>query len=520
MKLLLVNPRFPESFWSFSWAFERIAGTKTALTTPLGLATVAALCPPNWDLTIMDENIEPIDWDHEADIVGVCGMAVQFQRQKEILNGFRRKGRYVVAGGAYASLCPEEYFGSADTVISGEAEYIWPQFCSDFEKGTPGKLYRQTGEVDLKHSPLPRFDLIKTDRYFNVGLQFSRGCPFLCEFCDIIVMFGRKPRTKSLDQIEQELDSLRSLGISNLFFVDDNFIGHLPQCKKLLGFLSEYQKKHNYRFILGTEASINMATDRNLLKLMRHANFEWVFIGIESPSREALLETKKTQNTRDDLLTSLRTIYSFGLDIYAGFIVGFDADDKTIFDRQYRFIVESGIILSAVGLLTAIPKTPLFERLQKANRLKSTSEFQTIRNNFAATNLIPLRMTYDEMIEGFCNLQARLSEEKAIYQRLFNKFRFLRNAPIPYHLSRKEIFALRFLVYGLLPGGPKRWYYFVRSLFAAWNNSIKLPVVMFNWTYALSFRQFLLKEILPKKGASSGVLARKAPLGDPVFPEV
>ena len=186
-------------------------------------------------------------------------MAVQFQRQKEILNGFRTKGRYVVAGGAYASLCPEEYSDSADTVISGEAEYRWPQFCSDFEKGMPGKLYRQTGDVNLEDSPVPRFDLIKTDYYFNVGLQFSRGCPFLCEFCDIIVMFGRKPRTKSLDQVERELDSLRSLGISNLFFVDDNFIGHLPRCKKLLSFLSEYQKKHNYRFIFGTEASINMA---------------------------------------------------------------------------------------------------------------------------------------------------------------------------------------------------------------------------------------------------------------------
>lgn len=522
MKLLLINPGFPESFWSFSWAFERIAGTKTALTTPLGLATVAALCPSDWDVTILDENIEPIDWDIEADIVGVCGMAVQFQRQKEILNGFRRKGRYVVAGGAYASLCPEEYSDLVDTVISGEAEYIWPQFCSDFETGTPGKLYRQTGDVNLEDSPIPRFDLIKLDQYFNVGLQFSRGCPFLCEFCDIIVMFGRKPRTKNLDQIEQELDSLRSLGISNLFFVDDNFIGHLPRCKKLLEFLSEYQKKHNYRFIFGTEASINMAADRNLLKLMRGANFEWVFIGVESPSREALLETKKTQNIREDLLTSLRTIYSFGLDIYAGFIVGFDADDKTIFDRHFRFIVESGIVLAAVGLLTAISKTPLFERLQQANRLKSTTPFQMIRNNFTATNLIPLRMTYDEMIEGFRDLQARLSQEKTIYQRISNKFLFLRNAPVPYHLSRKEIIrrSLRFLVYGLLPGGPKRWYYFVRSLLAAWNNSIEIPVVLFNWTYALSFRQFLLKEILPVHAALSEAPAREAPLGDPVFPEI
>ncbi len=480
-----------------SWVLDQITRDKKALTTPLGLCTVAALCPANWDIAIIDENIEPIDSEVEADIVGVCGMAVQFLRQKEILSHFRRKGRYVVAGGSYASLCPEEYADLADTVISGEAEYIWPQFCTDFEKGTPKKLYQQAGEVDLTHSPVPCYDLVKTSLYCTVGLQFSRGCPFLCEFCDIIVTFGRKPRTKSLDQVERELDSLRALGISHVFFVDDNFIGHLPHCKMLLAFLAEYQKKHDYRFTFGTEASINMAADRRLLESFREANFQWVFIGIETPNQEALIETKKIQNTREDLLKSIGTIYSFGLDIYAGFIVGFDADDQTIFDRQFRFIVESGIIVSTVGLLTAIPKTPLFRRLQKANRLRSTTQFHRIRNNFAATNLIPLKMTYDEMIDGFLNLQARLSEEKTIYQRISNKFRSLLNSSTTSNLPPGKIFlySWRFLIYGLLPGGYKRWYYFLGSLFLAFRHSVGFPIVIMNWIYALSYRQFCLEEI-------------------------
>jgi len=498
LRLLLINPKFPESFWSFSWTFDHIVRDKKALSTPLGLATVAALCPPDWDVRILDENVEPIDWDYDADIVGVCGMGVQFLRQKEILSAFRKRGRYVVAGGSYASLCPHEYSELAETTIAGEAELIWPQFCGDFEKGSPLKLYRQTGEIDPKHSPVPRFDLLKTSLYYQVGIQFSRGCPFLCEFCDIIVMFGRKPRTKSPDQIEQELDSLRALGVSNVFFVDDNLIGHLPECRKLLAFLAEYQKKHRYSFTFGTEASINMAADPKLLELFRAANFEWVFIGIESPNRDSLMETKKTQNTRHDLLESVRTIYSFGLDVLAGFIVGFDADDETIFDRHFQFIVDSGIILSAVGLLTAIPNTPLFERLQKANRLRAANEFSTIRNNFAATNLNPLRMSYQDLIKGFRNLQARLGEEKAIYQRISNKFRYLSNPRIPFQLSIRQIWIYfwRLLIHGLLPGGYRRWFYFLRSLFLAFKNSIKLPILIVNWTYALSFRQFCLDEVI------------------------
>ena len=337
---------------------------KRTTNPPLGLATLAALCPPHWEVEIVDENIEPIPLEPQADIVGVCGMGVQFPRQQELLAYYRSRGHYVVAGGSYASLCPEQYTTHADTVVAGESEYIWKEFCRDFEHGSPKPLYHETGTVALTDSPTPRFDLLKLDRYSYVSLQFSRGCPFRCEFCDIIVMFGRKPRVKSLEQVGRELDELRRLKVHNAFFVDDNLIGNLPVAKKLLAFLKEYQDKHNYKFNFGTEASLNMAQHKDLLQLFRDAHFGWVFIGIESTDPASLRETLKTQNLHEDILTSVRRIYSYGIDVMAGFIIGFDHDTTETFEQQYRFITEAGIMVPMIGLLTALPKTPLYDRLR------------------------------------------------------------------------------------------------------------------------------------------------------------
>ena len=253
MRLLLINPKYPESFWSFKWAVSEVLPDKRAVNPPLGLATLAALCPPHWQVRIIDENVESVPLEAEADIVGVCGMGVQYARQKELLSFYRKAGYYVVAGGSYASLCPERYAEIAHSVVAGEAEYIWKQFCSDFERGTPLALYRETGTVSLADSPVPRFDLLQLDKYTTATLQFSRGCPYLCEFCDIIVMFGRKPRQKSAEQVGRELDEMRRLGVHNVFFVDDNMIGHRAAVKELLRFLADYQRRHDYAFCFGTE---------------------------------------------------------------------------------------------------------------------------------------------------------------------------------------------------------------------------------------------------------------------------
>ena len=252
MRLLLINPRFPESFWSFKWALDTVLPDKRAINPPLGLATLAALCPPDWDVVIADENIQTLPLDPAADVVGVCGMGVQFPRQRELLAYYRRLGHHVVAGGSYASLCPERYTDLADTVVAGEAEYVWPRFCRDFAAGRPGALYHETGTVSLEDSPVPRFDLLDLPRYQSVSLQFSRGCPFRCEFCDIIVMFGRKPRTKRPEQVGRELDALRQRGVRSVFFVDDNLIGNKPAAKDLLRYLAEYQRERRYRFHFGT----------------------------------------------------------------------------------------------------------------------------------------------------------------------------------------------------------------------------------------------------------------------------
>ena len=494
MKLLLINPRFPESFWSFKWAIDNILPNKRTTHPPLGLATLAALCPENWEVEIIDENIESIPLDPRADIIGVCGMGVQFKRQKELLTFYKRKGYYVVAGGSYASLCPELYESSADSVVAGEAEYIWKEFCKDFERGEPKRLYHEHGEVALTDSPVPRFDLLKLDKYQAVSLQFSRGCPFRCEFCDIIVMFGRKPRTKSLEQVGRELDELRGRNINNVFFVDDNLIGNKPLAKKLLKFLSEYQREHNYRFHFGTEASLNLAYDDELLELFRGANFGWVFIGIESPDEESLKETLKFQNTRQDMLASIKKVYSYGIEILAGFIVGFDNDTIETFDKQYRFITKSGIQTAMIGLLTAAPKTPLYERLEKDGRI--IPDANNSDNTKLSTNIIPKQMGYDEMVSGYRALYYRLLDNRNIAIRIKNKTRYISD-PIyrgSYPLREQLKVLRRFFIHGILPGGFSRIFHFFRTI--PFSRPRQIPLVIQDWIVGLSMRDYIERHFI------------------------
>jgi len=492
--LLLINPRFPESFWSFQWAMETVLPGRRAVNAPLGLATLAALCPPDWTVSIVDENIESVPLAPEADLIGICGMGVQFQRQKELLAWYRGQGYFVVAGGSYASLCPEEYHALADAVVAGEAEYIWKEFCRDFEAGRPRPLYQETGVVALTDSPLPRFDLLQIDRYQSMSMQFSRGCPFQCEFCDIIVMFGRKPRTKSMDQIGRELDALRALGARNIFFVDDNLIGNKRSAKELLAYLAEYQRNHQHPFHLGTEASLNLAQDRELLELFPAAGMEWVFIGIESPDEESLREAHKFQNTRQDILASLRTVYQHGIDILAGFIVGFDHDTVATFDRQHDFILQSGIQASMVGLLTAPPKTPLFRRLQAEGRIIAGAS--SADNTKLATNVLPKGMTYAELIAGYRRLHERLFADPGIAARIKTKLTYLQKPAKSRHMLKESIGIMaRLIVRGLLPGGPRRVARFLASL--PYSRPRLIPRAIEDWIVGLSMRDYVDRHFRP-----------------------
>lgn len=488
MRLLLINPKLPDSFWSFKWAIHNVLPGKRAVNPPLGLATLAALCPDDWQVEIIDENVETVPVAPVADIVGIGGMGVQVSRQRELLAYYRGCGHYVVVGGSSASLCPETYAGLADTVIAGEAEYIWPEFCRDFEAGTPKALYRETGTVDLADSPVPRFDLLKLPLYANATLQYSRGCPHRCEFCDIIVMFGRKPRLKSPDQVGRELDELRRLGLKSVFFVDDNMIGNKRKAKELLRYLRAYQEDHGHAFAFGTEVSLDVAQDEELLDLFKAANFGWVFIGIESPDPASLRETGKSQNLREDPLVSVRRIYARGIDVIAGFIIGFDNDTALTFEAQYRFITDSGIQSAMIGLLTALPRTPLHARMQREGRLREVEDDSD--NTCVRTNIVPKTMSDEEMSALYRQIYRRLLTDTGIGERIRNKNRHLTTSTYRsgYSLAQSLGIAARLLVKGILPGGPARIYHFLRSLPVLRPSGI--PLAVSDWIFGLSMRVF------------------------------
>jgi len=402
MKIYLLSPKNPESFWTFDRILPSLS--KRCVFPNLALPTVAAITPRDHEVVLCDENVEPIDFDTDADIVGITGYVVHRTRILEIIAEFKRRGKFVVAGGPFASLCPDDLRGKADVVFVDEAEHTWPMFLRDFAAGRWKSEYRQDQKPDLLDSPLPRFELLKVDRYRTMTIQFARGCPFNCEFCDIIVMYGRRPRTKSVAQVMAEVNTLHELGVTNIFVVDDNFIGNKKEAKHLLEAIAAWQETKGYPIDFMTEVTLNIAQDEDLLRLMRRANFTTIFVGIETPRPASLKETGKTQNMREDMMTSIHRIQQAGMEVMAGMIVGFDHDDASIFDEQFRFIQEARIPISMTGMLNAIPRTPLHARLRKAGRLIA----EHVGDQFLFTNIIPESMSRLELYEGYKRLLHRL----------------------------------------------------------------------------------------------------------------
>lgn len=424
LKIYLINPKFLVTFLGQEHGCQT-AGTRYA-GPPLSLLTVAGLTPPAFELAFCDENTHAIRWDTDAEVVALTGQHMQRQRLLEIANRFRALGKRIVIGGPSVTAMPEWYRPSADVLIRGEAEYIWPRFLNDLAAGKPQADYHETGQVDLRDSPIPRYELIKMRHYAYVGMQTTRGCPFTCEFCDIIVLYGRKVRSKSVDQVLAEVERLLSLGARRILVVDDNFIGNRRHAYDVLEAIRKLVRGLRTPPVFLCQATINIAKDPALLRLMHETGIRSMFVGIETPRIASLTETLKFQNTHTDLLRDIETVQSHGIVISAGSIVGFDHDDLGIFDEQVDFFSKAKVTLITAGQLTAEPGTPLHERMRQAGRLRDIRWYD--RELYAESNIVPRLMTTEQLNAGYVAMAGRLYEPAAFADRLLGELERLDRA--------------------------------------------------------------------------------------------
>ncbi len=487
MRVLLVYPEYPVTFWSFKHVLKLIG--KKAAHPPLGLLTVAALLPRDWELRLVDMNIEKLGDDDVswADCVMVGAMSVQTKSALEILERCRRLGVTTVAGGPLFTSTPEDYLDLVDHLVLNEAELTLPPFVADLKAGKPRQVYRSHEFPDLALTPIPRWDLLRLDKYASLALQFSRGCPFDCEFCDITALYGRKPRLKSEGQILTELEAIHHLGWrGSVFLVDDNFIGHKAKIKKVLPPLIHWMQAHDYPFDFITEASINLADDDELVELMVEANFDRVFIGLETPDEGSLAECSKLQNCGRDLVAAIKKLQAAGLQVLGGYIVGFDNDDRSIFSRQIKFIQESGVVTAMVGLLNAVPKTRLWERLKAENRLRLDMSGD---NTDGSINFIP-RMDMDKLIAGYRNIVRTIYNPRNFYQRVcrfLEEYRPRRRRPFQWHDIGDFLRSVFYL--GVLGNGRSQWYFWKMLIKSLLRYPRLLPETMTLMAYGHHFRK-------------------------------
>jgi radical SAM superfamily enzyme YgiQ (UPF0313 family) len=417
--IVLINPRFEVSYWGLEHAMQFL-GTKAVLPVA-NLPLLAALTPSCHSVTLVDENVEAIDFEHcvRADIVGLTGMNVQRRRMKEILSELKRRGVFTVVGGPWVTVREDDLADLADVIFVGEAEGTWPQFLAEWEARRYRTRYEQADRTDMATVPVPRLDLLRMKDYAFGSVQFSRGCPFECEFCDIIVTFGRRPRIKTSTQILAELDAIVAAGKHSAFIVDDNLIGNKKAIKRLLRDVVTWQERHGYPLMFATEASIDLAKDAELMELMVDANISKVFVGIETPNEESLRETKKLQNLRGrggTMLEKVHRIQDTGMEVWCGIIVGFDHDDTSIFAAQRRFVREARIVHAMVNMLVAIPRTPLNTRLAAEGRLDPSDDAASWGG--FGTNVIPRRISREALRVGYIELMHDLYTPEAYFERL------------------------------------------------------------------------------------------------------
>ncbi len=477
MKILFVYPEMPETCWTMDKEIQ-LGGYK-ALFPPLGLLTVAAMLPEEWDKKLVDLNVERLHdkYIQEADFIFVGGMNVQEVSMREIIHRAKKFDKPVVAGGP---LLTHEYerFPEIDYLILNEAEITLPLFLDDLEKGTLKRVYKTDEFANVHETPIPLWHLAKMDKYAAGIIQYSRGCPYMCDFCDVTSLFGRRPRTKTADQIIRELESIPDIDrFGNLFFADDNLIGNKKEVKQdLLPRLKEWQDTKEEKLWFSTQLTITLADDEEMLDQMLEAGFGTVFIGLETPDEETLALCRKKQNTKRNLVDNIKYLQNKGFEVMAGFILGFDNDDEGVFDRQIEFIQESGITMCIIGLLNAPPGTELHERMKKENRLLDQNWFFE-----GATNIVPI-MDTKILMDGFNRTVSYLYSGKGFYERTV-KFLSMYEKP---EIHKKSKFVFRFyMLRGLLMGfyklgitNPDRKYFW-KLLFWCIKNKPSM------WTYSI-----------------------------------
>ena len=418
MKVLLVYPQYPDTFWSFRHALKFTP--RKALNTPLGVLTIAAMLPTDWEKKAIDMNVsrlhdKDIEW---ADYVFVSAMIAQQKSAREVVDRCKKLNKKVVGGGPLFTTGHKELdFNDIDHMVLNEAEITLPPFLEDLKNGCAKHIYQTDQRADITKTPTPLFSLLNLKKYASVTIQYSRGCPYDCEFCDIVILDGHKPRTKIRDQVISELDAVFESGYrGNIFVVDDNFIGNKKKLKAdILPAMTEWQEERRYPFTFLTEASINLADDEELMQLMSDAGFNNVFVGIETPNEASLCECNKFANKNRDLVTSVKKLQNHGFQVMGGFIVGFDSDPVSIFKSQINFIQKTGIVTAMVGLLMAPPETKLWHRLKKENRLLPGG---TGDNTDGTTNLVP-KMNFDVLVNGYKQILYAIYSPKQYYERIF-----------------------------------------------------------------------------------------------------
>lgn len=493
MKILLVYPKYPDTFWSFKYALKFIS--KKASYPPLGLLTVAAMLPPEWDKRLVDMNVDKLSDDQLlwADYVFLSAMSIQRASAEAVIARCSELGVRIVAGGPLFTASHEE-FKAIDHFVLNEAEITLPRFLEDLRAGTPAPIYTSSEWADIRMTPAPLWELINMKKYAAVNMQYSRGCPFECDFCNITVLYGRVPRTKTKEQVIAELESVYHRGWrGGVFFVDDNFIGNKAKLKKeVLPSIIEWIERHDHPFALSTEVSINLSDDEELMRMMVRAGFDTVFIGIESPHEESLAECSKVQNKNRDLAACVRKIQKFGLEVQAGFIVGFDNDPASIFDRLIKFIQESGIATAMVGLLNAPKGTKLYQRLQKEGRLlKSTSG----DNTDFSINFVP-RMNQEALLSGYQKIVNTIYSPKHYYARVK---RFLKEFKPP----QKKLFRFKFnhlqaaarSVVRLGIVGRERYYYWKLFFWSLFRRPRLFPTAITLTIYGYHFRKVFKRNL-------------------------